>query len=114
MPPMCGVNMLMNIVSDIVAPTFLYHSTVKSEKRPANTGKLSGRVSSEIYALTRRMTTPVLMNCTRNIFTIDEAFSSVLFRKRWKLESETSTATIIELSADIPVAVDWATAFAIE
>lgn len=60
------------------------------------------------------MTTPVLMNCTRNIFTMLEAFSSVLFRKRWKLDNETSTPTMTELSSEIPVAVDCATALAIE
>ena len=60
------------------------------------------------------MTSPVLINCTKNIFTILEAFSSVLFRNRWNDESETSTVTITELSTEIPIAVDWATAFAIE
>ena len=106
--------MLMNMVRDMVAPTFLYHSTVKSEKRPANIGNCSGRLNSEMRALTRRMTIPVLMNCTRNIFTILEAFSSVLFRNRWKPDSDTSTLTMIELSKEIPVAVDYATAFAME
>ena len=60
------------------------------------------------------MTSPVLINCTKNIFTILEAFSSVLFRNRWNDESETSTVTITELSTEIPIAVDCATAFAIE
>jgi hypothetical protein len=54
------------------------------------------------------------MNCTRNILTILEAFSSVLFKKRWKDDRETNTVTIIELSTEIPIAVDCATAFAIE
>ncbi len=60
------------------------------------------------------MTSPVLINYTKNIFTILEAFSSVLFRNRWNDESETSTVTITELSTEIPIAVDCATAFAIE
>lgn len=42
MPPMCGVNTLMNIVKAIVAPTFLYHSTEKSVKRPAKIGNIDG------------------------------------------------------------------------
>ena len=65
-------------------------------------------------ALTNRITTPVLMNCTRNIFTILDAFSSVLFKNLWNDERETSTATITELRTEIPIAVDYATAFAIE
>jgi|LauGreDrversion4_2_1035121.scaffolds.fasta_scaffold167305_3 hypothetical protein len=113
-PPMCGVNMLINIVSEIVAPTFLYQSTVKSGYLPANTGNVAGNDISEMRALTNNITSPVLINCTRNIFTILEAFSSVLFRKRWKDESDTNTVTIIELSTEIPIAVDYATALAIE
>ena len=111
---MCGVNMLINIVREIVAPTFLYQSTVKSGYLPANTGNAAGNDISEMRALTNNITSPVLMNCTRNIFTILEAFSSVLFKKRWKDDRETNTVTIIELSTEIPIAVDCATAFAIE
>lgn len=64
--------------------------------------------------MTNSMTSPVLMNWTKNIFTMLDAFSSVLFRKRWKEDSDTKTVTIIELSTEIPIAVDCATAFAIE
>lgn len=52
------------------------------------------------------MTSPVLMNCTKNIFTILDAFSSVLFKKRWNEDRETNTVTITELSTEIPIAVD--------
>ncbi len=98
--------MLMNIVSEIVEPTFLYHSTVKSENLPAKTGNAEGKLISDILALTSNITKPVLMNCTKNIFTILEAFSSVLFRKRWKDESPTRTDTIKPFRAEIPIAVD--------
>jgi len=55
---MWGVNILMNIVREMVAPTFLYQSTVKSEKRPANTGKKAGSFTSEILAFTSRIIRP--------------------------------------------------------
>jgi hypothetical protein len=50
--------MLINMVSEIVAPTFLYQSTVKSENLPAKIGKNSGNLTSEIFALTNRMIRP--------------------------------------------------------
>jgi hypothetical protein len=46
------------MVREIVEPTTLYHSTVKSGKLPANTGKKSGNVTSEILALTIRIIIP--------------------------------------------------------
>ena len=98
--------MLMNIVREIVAPTFLYQSTVKSWYLPANTGNVAGRVISEMRALTNNITSPVLMNCTRNIFTMLDAFSSVLFKNLWKEDNDTNTVTITELSTEMPIAVD--------
>jgi hypothetical protein len=54
----CGVTILISIVRDIVEPTTRYHSTVKSLKLPAKTGKKSGKVTSEILALTMRIIIP--------------------------------------------------------
>ena len=98
--------MLINIVRDMVAPTFLYHSTVKSENLPANIGKNAGNETSLILALTKSITNPVLINCTRNILTILAAFSSVLFKNLWKDDSDTNTDTMMPLSTEIPMAVD--------
>lgn len=71
-PPMCGVNILMNMVREIVAPTFLYQSTVKSEKRPANTGKKEGSFTSEILALTSRMIRPFIIVSNKLAYSINE------------------------------------------
>jgi hypothetical protein len=53
--------MLINIVREIVAPTFLYHSTVKSENLPANIGNISGNWTSDILALTKSITRPYIL-----------------------------------------------------
>ena len=48
----------MIMVREIVEPTTRYHSTVKSEKLPAKTGKNLGIVTSDILALTIKMIIP--------------------------------------------------------
>ena len=50
--------MFRSIVKQIVDPTILYHSTVKSKKTPWNNGKNSGRVRLSKWALTNRIITP--------------------------------------------------------
>lgn len=68
---MCGVKILMNMVREIVAPTFLYQSTVKSENRPAKIGKNAGSLTAEILALTSNMINPY--KCQRlNTYRINE------------------------------------------
>lgn len=48
----------------------------------------------------------VLINYTRNIFTMLDAFSSVLLRNLWNDDRVTKTPTIIPFRTDIPMAVD--------
>jgi hypothetical protein len=50
------------------------------------------------------------MNWTRNILTMLDAFSSVLFKNLWKDDRDTSTLTITPLRTEIPIAVDYAKA----
>jgi len=58
-PPMCGVNMLMNMVKLIVEPMNLYQSTVKSAYLPLKSGNDEGSFSSVILALTSSKTRPL-------------------------------------------------------
>jgi len=71
-PPMCGVNMLMNMVKLIVEPMNLYQSTVNSVYFPLNSGMNEGSFSSVILALTSSKTRPCEDKRSERPYRIDE------------------------------------------
>jgi len=66
-----GITMLMKEVRQIVVPTAVYQSMLKSSKPPVRIGKFEGKVTTDVQsALIKVKISPVAMNWTTHILVV--------------------------------------------